>query len=177
MKTSVTLDTSVLLDILDHGPNSRFCKIMEQHDLGTIDVAISNRVNDPDTWKMRPGQREALRRLIADHKVTVCSAPFRLDISKLGGRDVLQGAGRKRSPGEVENFKRLVGNGPDTDSRSKKLKNQIGDYDALECHFLANRDVFVTLDKRGYFSQERRDRYKRELGLIIQSPEEFVAAL
>lgn len=175
-KIRITLDTCVLLDILDHGPASPYFGILEWHAAGKIEVTVSNRVFDPDTWKMSEAQQEQLGKLLADHKIDIGAAPFRLDISRLGGGDVLRGPYTKRSPDEVMRFRQIVGMGPSAVPPSKKLRNEIGDYDALDCHFMEARDVFVTLDKRGYFAKAKRQTYERELGLIIQSPEEFIAS-
>lgn len=175
-RITVTVDTSVLLDILDHGSNSSFHKLLQWHDSGKIEIAVSNRVIDPDTWRMGEKQQSELNKLLERHGINICSAPFRWNISKLGGRDVLSGPQSNRSPEDVVKFRKIVGPDPAVGTPSRKLSNRIGDYDALQQHFMKKRDVFLTLDRRGYFAKQMRETYVRELGLIVQSPEEFIAA-
>lgn len=55
------------------------------------------------------------------------------------------------------------------------MSNRIADYDSLFDHFCARRDVFVTEDRRAPFNPQRRDRFERELGLVVRSLDEFVA--
>jgi hypothetical protein len=175
-RIAVTVDTCVLLDILDKGSGSRFCKLIEWHDSGRIEVAVSNRVRGSDTRKMQEKQRDELGCLLRDHSIKICPAPFRLGFSTLGGGDALGGPKSSRSPEEVAKFRKIVGLGPTFGPASKKVSNEVGDYDALQGDFIAKRHVFLTLDRRGYFAAQRREIYIRELGLIVQSPEEFIAS-
>lgn len=93
---------------------------------------------------------------------------------KVKCRDVWGVPNPKRSGDELTKFRTVVGLGPRTEPRTKRLRNEVADYDALQVHFTEARGVFLTLDKRGYFSMDNRERYERELGLIVQSAEEFI---
>jgi len=155
--------------------DSPYLQILKWHDEGKIIVTVSNRVFDPDTRKMSEEQRDRLKRLLADHRIEILGAPFRFGISRFGAGDLLGGPQHERSPREVEDFRRIVGMGPSASPPSKKLKNQIGDYDALQGYFMKGGDVFVTLDEKGYLSRGKREKYEQKLGLVVESPEELMS--
>lgn len=173
-----TIDTAPLLDLVDRKGSFVYVEqIVEWHRVGHIELFASSRLLNPDTWKMNPKQKADLRRLLAEHGITIASSSFRLGISPLGGSDVLGGTEGGRSPEEMKRFEKIVGPDPASlppDSVGRGMQRKIGDYDALPDHFASKRDVFVTLDKHDYFHTNRRPRYERELGLMIRSPQELV---
>ena len=196
MKLEVTLDTGVLLDLLDEKGSFHFVKQMiKWHQEGYIELLASSRVFDHDTTgqkilkrrgskfqtgkKMSPERQDRFQQLVRDHGITIVHSPWRSRISHLNGRDVLDGLTIKRSPEEMDHFYNIVASdGDPADLHPSKvgnrLENKIGDFDALRNHFAFKRDVFVTLDRSDYLDTEKRDQYEKELGLTIQSPEEFV---
>jgi len=119
-----------------------------------------------------------LRDLFLEMKIEVASSPFRVGISRVGGPDVISGPVTvKRSSDDIVKFRKLLGDEPASlppANVGKRLKNKIGDYDALSIHYTKGRDVFVTSDEHDYFHRARRAVYSKELGLIIQDPQEFV---
>ncbi len=141
-RITITLDTSVLLDILDHGRGSDFYKILDWHDQGRIEIAISNRVLDPDTQSMQNAQRQQLEELIEKHGIEIFSAPFRLNISRLGHGDALGWGETLRSPDEIIEFREIINAFQGTWSPPTRFRNTIGDYDALEGHFRKKRDFW-----------------------------------
>jgi hypothetical protein len=118
-KIRVTLDTNILIRIIDEGDDSPYWPILDQHDLGNIEIAVSSRVWDPDTGAMWEAQQAQLDKIIEDHQILIIGAPMRLNISRLGGRDLLGGPEWKHSPDEVVKFRQIVGMGPKTVPPSK----------------------------------------------------------
>jgi hypothetical protein len=176
----VTIDTGPWLDLLDRrGCVAEMEQILSWYKSGTVRVFASSRVFDPDTDAMYSHQRSALRSLLDDHAIEIAGAPFRLGVSRLGGPDPLGGQPTARSPEDLKRFTEVVGPDPSTLPASavgKAFGRKVGDYDALHAHFATGNDVFVTLDTKDYLHTSRRGKYAAQLGLIVQSPAEFVAA-
>ena len=92
---------------------------------------------------------------------------------------MLSGVHTDKTPEEISAFNRISGGDPITrpTRQPKSLNkefNDIGDYDALYDHFCSKRDVFLTKDQKRVFSLDKRAKYRDELNLIIQDPDEFV---
>jgi hypothetical protein len=138
----------------------------------------STRVRLHDAAGMYSEQQKALSDLMLHLRVREASSVFRFDVSFMDGPDFLGPYAGKRTADELVRFERLVGCDPARLSRESvggKMKNKIGDYDALRDHYMSGRDAFITLDTRDYLHVSRRPEYRRELGLIVQAPTEFLA--
>lgn len=173
----LTLDTGVLIQIIDDKPGAKEAKkLLEWHRDSEVEIYVSNRVFEHDTSKMRVAQVEKLRDLLEEFYINIQGASFRLNFSLLSGGDLLDGGLCQRTWEEMARFTVLVGMDPAEEYRaSKTLSNKLGDYDSLLDHFASRRDVFITLDGKHYLDVNRRQRYAEQLGLIIQSPTEFLA--
>src|SRR6267142_944146 len=86
---ALTLDTAPLLDWLDERPAGlNVAQIIQWHSAGLIEVAISNRVFDPDTSRMQQHQQRRLRDKLENLGVVVTPSSFRLGISRWSSGDV-----------------------------------------------------------------------------------------
>ncbi len=175
----ITIDTGPWLDLLDRrGCEAKMEQILDWHKAETIRVFASSRIFDPDTIAMDQHQRTSLEVLLRENGIEIAGATFRLDISRLSGWDLLGGQPTSRSSEELKRFTDVVGQDPSTLPTSavgKTISRKIGDYDALHTHFVMRNDVFVTLDTKDYLHTSKRERYEKELSLVIQSPTAFVA--
>jgi hypothetical protein len=177
---TVTIDTNAWIQWrAKKGCYPQIEQILRWQQEGKVQIYVSNRLRDPDTWDMYADQRDEILNALAKMGVQTIRSTFRLGISKLGGRDVLSGGATDRTSEEFEKFRKLVGPEPTTlkaEQVGSRMSNKIADFDALRDHFGAKFDVFLTLDKREYLDIKKRGDYFKELGLLIQSPEEFVNA-
>jgi len=172
----VTMDTGVLINILDAKPGAQDVQeLLRWHKEGKIEIYVSNRVFEHDTRKMLQAQVQELQTLLKEYNISIEGAPFRLNFSLLSSRDLLSGGPSIRTPEEMKKFINLVGKDPSGQfASSKTLSNKLGDYDSLKDHFASGRDVFLTLDKKHYLDVHKRKRYEEQLGLVILSPTEFL---
>ncbi|MES2040064.1 MAG: hypothetical protein V4495_19790 [Pseudomonadota bacterium] len=173
----VTVDTAVLITLIDDKPGASVIReLFKWHKDGKINLFVSNRVFEHDTSKMRAAQVDELRALLSNHNVEIESSGFRTDFSLLSGGDLLNGGSSTRTSEEMSSFTKLVGKDPTEEyPSSKTISRKLGDYDSLTDHFATNKDVFLTLDTKHYLAMALRQKYQEELGLIILSPEEFLA--
>ena len=173
---TVTIDTNLWIDFLnENGSYQDMELLLRWHEGGKVKLYYSTRVFDPDAWRMDRAQVARLRAVLNQYGVEALSAPFRLNVSRLSGRDTLNGGPTSRSPDQTKRFRCPVGKDPtqlNPASVGKRLMNKIGDYDSLSSHFHRGLDVFLTLEKGDIFL--RREDYKQELGLIIQDPGSFI---
>lgn len=172
----VTVDTAVLITLIDDKPGASVVReLLKRHKDGKINLFVSNRVFEHDTRKMRVAQVEKLRALLSDHNVEIESSGFRTDFSLLSGGDVLSGGSSERTSEEMFSFTKLVGKDPIEEyPASKTISRKLGDYDSLRDHFATKKDVFLTLDTKHYLATELRQKYQKDLGLVILSPAEFL---
>jgi hypothetical protein len=182
------MDTSAVLDCIDRaGAYLSVDQIAEWHKSGKIMLFVSSRVQYPDTQKMDETQKRKLRQWLTQNSIVETESSWRVGISPVGGPDVIGKPLTHRSENEMERFEIIVGPNPAPGKTPEPelkrrwgnmtmntLERKIGDYDALYDHYAAERDVFITLDTRDYFGIKKRERYKKELNLVVQSPEEFV---
>lgn len=173
----VTLDTGILINLIDGNPGAiEVRELLKWHKDRKIKLFVSNRVFEHDTSKMRTVQVDELRALLNEHAVEIEGASFRVDFSLLSGGDLLSGGPSGRTIDEMSSFTRLVGINPNEEyPTSETISNKFGDYDSLRDHFATKKDAFLTLDKRHYLAAQRRQKYEKELGLVILSPAEFLA--
>lgn len=178
--TTVTLDTNLFILVIKERPGHQRVKdILSAHKYGLLSAAISSRLSLPDTVRMHHETKEKLHKLLSNYNITeVNPAMFRWGISVSSGPDLLSGGHTARTPEEILAFRRISGGDPVTRPTRQPMSldkefNDIGDYDALYDHFCSKRDVFLTKDQKGVFSLDKRAKYKDQLNLIVQDPEEF----
>jgi hypothetical protein len=176
---TVTLDTCLLISLLDRKDGfQNTIKLLEWHKDKKIEASVSNRLFEPDIVGMDKDQQEDLINILSKYAIVVKGNTLRLDISTLGGKDLLSGPISLRSEDEMSKFKGIVGDDPSSlpsENVGRRLPNKIGDYDSLFEHFCNKRDIFITSDKKDYFHTNKRKDYSAKLGLIIKSPLEFIS--
>lgn len=172
----LTLDTCVLIVLLDNKPGSEDVqKLLNLHNKQKIKLYISNRVFEHDTRKMHDEQKSKLYNILEENKIEIMGNKFRLSFSELSGKDLASGCKSVRTMEQMNHFAKLVGRDPIIQYLSSRtISNKLGDHDSLEEHFASGRDVFVTYDNKHYFDMHNRKQYAEELGLIIQTPAEFL---
>ena len=173
----LTLDTCVLIVLLDNKPGSEDVqKLLNLHNKQKIKLYISNRVFEHDTTDMSDEQKCKLHNILKQNKIEITGNKFRLCFSELSGGDLASGCNSVRTAAQMKHFAKLVGRDPiiQYSFSCPTISNKFGDHDSLEEHFASGRDVFVTYDKKHYFAINRRKQYAEELGLIIQTPAEFL---
>jgi hypothetical protein len=172
----LTVDTGLLIQLIDNKLGADDVrKIFDLHEKGAVQLYVSNRIFEHDTTKMSEPQLAQIKDLIQHAKVIVDGAVFRSGFSLLSGGDLLSGGVSHRSQKELEKFGKLVGKDPVGEYlASSTISNKLGDYDALRDHFTSGRNIFLTADEKHYFATAQRQKYRKELGLIIQSPAEFL---
>ncbi len=121
---------------------------------------------------MRASQVESLKKIFTDYSVSIDKAGFRFDLSKFGDGDFFSGVSKSGKRAKFRNVFNVDPTRRKSDETGNKLKNWIGDYDALMYHFLNNRDVFVTYDMKVYMTEEKRKLAHEQLGLLILGPEQ-----
>lgn len=175
--TTLTLDTTVFIRAIDGKPGCEPAqRIFQLSKEGLVALVASNRVFEHDTSNMSQDSQRKLHECMQQHGVQIDPSGHRLGFSLLDGGDVLDGGPSIRTPEEMRRFEKLVGKDPTAEFQGNRtLGNKLGDYDALRDHFASGRDAFITLDTKHYLAVNLRDRYARELGLVVQSPEAFLA--
>lgn len=175
MKT-LTLDTNLSIDVRDRRPGyERILKILEWHKRDKVQIVVSNRLFEPDSSRMNAESLKLIHGILDEYSISrITPSVFRGGVSTLDGQDVLDGGSTHRTRAELDLFEQIAGRDPA--NRTRRVRQHIGDYDALCGHFSSRRDYFLTRDDKNVFSLEKRDRYLKELGLHIMSPKEFVDA-
>ena len=177
---SVTLDTNLFITVIqERQGHQKIRDILTAHKNGLISAGISNRLFQPDTLRMHHDTKEKLHELLSSYDIDeVIPSRFRWGISLLSGLDLMSGGHTARTAEEILAFRRISGGDPVTRPTRQPMSldkefNDIGDYDALYDHFCSKRDVFLTKDQKGVFSLDKRAKYKDQLNIIVQDPEEF----
>ncbi len=157
---TVTLDTTVLVAQWKNEENAAATEaLLNLAEHGQIDLAITTRISADIP---RPPLADRIDELPA-LKVSKIGAPFRWDHSKWGGGDVWASEefGKIMSAiDECLDSQGITNNRPDW-----------RDWDHLQGHYLAERDVFVTWDG-GILKLATVLREK--LGIVAMKPEEFL---
>lgn len=138
--------------------------ILDRPDLHCAVTAVIRRDNEADHDDAR---RHRLARRIASFPL-VGQAPFRLDVSRLGGPDGLVSEAGKSLASAIEAVLWSGGG-----LRNKRVSNRATDVDHLLLHAQAARDVFVTYDRR---MLDRRDALAA-LGIQVARASEVVHQL
>jgi len=183
---SVTIDTCVWNKYIDNRTEkSEIQALLNACKDQGIKIYASSRVFSFDTTTQNPEQTQQIKELMQSIGAQVTPAPFILgDVddpkntgSSFGGTDFLadfHSGKRERA------FIAEVGCHPTKNHPSqlgKKASNHIGDYDALLQHYMNNFDVFVTYDTHLYLAPAKRANYKKNLGLSVMNPAEFLSSL
>jgi len=169
----ITIDSCLWIDLIDKKNSSRIKNLLNFCKDNKISIHSSSRVYNFDSVKMDLVQQKVLYEIINKYSVIIDSSPFRFGSvsSKLGSRfsngDYLSSISHKEEEGQ---FEEVFGSDPiklPKENTGARLSNWISDYDSLKQHYLNKRDVFVTNDKKIYFSEEKRILAKKKLKLII----------
>lgn len=183
---SVTIDTCVWNKYIDNrAEKPEIQALFEACKEREIKIYASSRVFSFDTTTQNPEQTQQIKELMQSIGAQVTPAPFILgDVndpkntgSSFGGTDFLAdfySSERERA------FIAEVGRHPTKNHPSQlgnKASNHIGDYDALLQHYMNNFDAFVTYDTHLYLAPAKRAAYKKNLGLTVMSPAEFLSSL
>ena len=145
---------------------------------GKIKAYVSNRIFDPDSWKMPESEKIKVKELIKEYNITIEGSCFRWGFSRYSDRDKLSGSATTRSKQEMELFRSIAGQEPasrltGSNKPSKDFPNKIGDYDALYDHFCSKRDVFLVIDRKKTSSDDKRKKYEGELAFFVKGPKDF----
>lgn len=171
----LTIDTSSLIEWLNG--QGEVDQIMKWHEQGLVEVRVSSRVAN-DVRKIHEKQHQALAQKLSAHGIQILPSAANPGIAPGNGSDVAEGQS-VRSDTDLQRFEEFIGTTPAPLPRphaGRQLRNKIEDYSPLRDHFATKRDIFITSATRGYFTQTHRWNYKARLGIVIQSPREFVDA-
>lgn len=153
----VTIDTHILIGGLDGTDHEKmtFDKLVSLHRNGTIDVAISNRLEQDKANDVIPEQKA--RHLLAAKQFTEISSPFRMTLAQEHGFLVIKGT--------AECLAHIFS----VNTGSSK-KNTTWDTDHLYGHLASKRDYFLTTEKR---ILKKRPFLKR-IRINVAHPKQFV---
>lgn len=173
---TVTIDTCVWISLKVERIKPIIYQILKCCAKKAVNIYVSNRFENYDSVEMDTITKKLIRETMKEYSVQKESAPFRLGSvnnsfgSRFGDRDFLVSI---KETEKEEKFVSVFGLEPmklSTKQTGKKISNWIGDYDALKQHYLKGRDLFITLDTKIYFSDEKRLIAKNKLNLIILDP-------
>lgn len=148
-----------------------------------IKIYSSSRIFNYDFTRKFSEQIDEIKEIMDRLGVETTSSPFSFGSvndsktvgSAFGDGDFFSSIG---SSEDETLFQKIVGQRPQSRVHfCKNLPNHIGDYDALEQHYLNGYDAFITYDKKGFLHVKEREKYKRELGLHIFSPDELLSII
>ena len=180
---TITVDTCVWIALESERERQLICDLLNLCDRKCVQIYVSSRIMNFDSVKMDGPSRERLMIALKLHNVKIESAPFRFGGinenfgSRFGDGDFLSSATADKD--ELA-FEDIFGKEPMQLPREElgaKVSNWIGDYDVLKQHYLNKRDIFVTLDTKVYFSEDKRRRAKEKLNLEIADPASAVAII
>ncbi|MCH8273245.1 MAG: hypothetical protein IH851_00445 [Armatimonadetes bacterium] len=160
----VTIDTNVLISGVDDSEDSKekkaaFRALMQKHDERLIDIALSSRftqdkVSDTDLERVK--RHYSVARLFP-----VLHAPFRLGIDVLGEAPV--------GGEQCKHLYEMLG----VRDPSESKKNDLWDADHLCAHLMAQRDWFLTYDRRILSKSDSLAR----LGIRVCTPPDLLKSL
>ena len=157
----ITIDTNVLIDGLDGEPENRavFDALLSLHREGRVEIALSTRLEQDKSDDSDVGR--VGRHHEAAKEFAVIGGPARINVSRLGSRDVIADgdqANRLAKMFGVQNF-------------ASANKHTVWDVDHLYAHWSDDRDVFLTYDK-GILNKKRA---LKNAGIVVMDPPEFLA--
>lgn len=164
----LTLDTNCIINLFDFSSTTATSveelSGLVRHALqGAMNLCVTTAVQrDLDRDRDDERRTDLLRKLDI---FPVIGGLFRLDASRLGGKDTLA------SEDEVELETRLkTALFPGLTNTDKRFGKKIADVDHLLAHKLRGRDVFVTDDKEDIL--RRRDVLRDEFDIVVMMPTE-----
>lgn len=160
----VTLDTNILQEYWKKQDKVRVVeKLLNLSENGEFDLAVTTRISEDIPHPPLSNRINQLPEL----GVQQIGAPFRLDrsFSLLSGKDVL---------GSEEFSKFSYSLMFTLKQKGRKDKNipDWRDWDHIQGHYLAKRDVFLTWDKAVL---ECAKELEEEFGVVLMRPEDFIA--
>ena len=161
MRTA-TLDTNLLLEYWKQQPKAAVVeRLLDLAQDGQLDLAVTTRISADIP---RPPLSDRINDLPALDIPRIGSV-FRLGFSTLGGGDMLAGGTR------MDNFMAVADQITEDYLRRSHTPPDVRDWDHLHGHYLAERDVFLTWDKRILdVAPELQD----ELGIAVMKPEDYL---
>ena len=159
--TKVTLDTSLLQEYWKSQDKVGVVeKLLNLAEDGELDLAITTRIREDIP---RPPLSNRINQL-PELGVQEIGAPFRLDHSLLSGKDVLGSE-------EFSKFSYSLVLTLKQKGRKRKIPDW-RDWDHIQGHYLARRDVFLTWDNPVL---ECAQGLEEKFGVVLMKPEDFVA--
>ena len=158
---AATLDTNVLVEFWkDHDKAATTKTLLDLAQAGLLDLAVTSRIGNDIPHSPMADQLEELPEI----GVKGIGSAFRLDISELGGGDMLGSAV----------FLDMVGQIEDRFNRQGRVKNRPDwrDWDHIHGHYLKGRDVFLTWDRP---LLDAAPELKAQLGIVVMKPEDFLS--
>lgn len=131
----LTIDTNILIGGIDGTESEKgiFNKLVNLHNNGIVNVAISNRLEQDKENDPRPEQK--IRHLVAAKQFTEISSPFRIAVKQSHGFLVV------KSIGECLEYIFSI-------TIDSSRKNTTWDTAHLYGHLASNRDYFLTTENR-----------------------------
>ena len=159
---SATLDTNLLLEYWKDQPKAAVVeKLLDLAQNGQLDLAVTTRIGADIP---QPPLSDRINEL-PELDIRTIGSVFRLDVSALDGGDMLVGGRFMEEFIDVAN--RLT---EEFRQRSTKPPD-FRDWDHLNGHYLAGRDVFLTWDRRVLdVAADLQD----ELGIVVMKPEDYL---
>lgn len=167
MAERVTLDTNLLVDLWrDRVKRDRTDKLLELQRQGNVELAVTGHIRDDITY----GELAERLNELPELPIAETGGVFRLDISTLGGPDVLGNGGFDdflHSDDYAQIRDRLLREG----KLRKDGEPDQHDWLHLHAHFVHGRDTFLTWDKGLLaFAPTLAERF----GLVVESPDAFL---
>ncbi len=155
----VTLDTNLLLERWKNQNKAGVVeKLLNLAENGKLDLAVTTRIREDIPHPPLSNRINQLPEL----GVQQISAIFRLSLSPLDGKDLIQ---------EPEFAKFCHSLSLDLSRRGRKPPD-CRDWDHIQGHYLARRDVFLTWDKA---ILECAQKLEEKFGVVLMRPEDFIA--
>jgi len=158
----VTIDTNVVIDKKKHRLLTQIKQVAEQ---GLIDIAVTTRVvADKDQDEIKRRKANHLKEF--DHYPKVGTI-VRFDFTRWDSGDFWAGEEHMQLSRQIEKI--LFGEIRANDNRAH---NKRADVDHLVGHYFAERDVFITQDRKIW---GKRNVLREQLRIIVEKPQEFLS--
>lgn len=162
----VTLDANCIINLLDYKSESatsveEISEIVRYGLEGDVNIAITTRVeSDVNKDKEEERKSELLRRI---SMFPLVGTVVRLDVTKLGGGDVLGGVDTQELEKELVSI--IF---PGLNEKDARYSNKINDIDHLIGHKINKRDIFITDDAQII---KKAETLKSSLEITVMSPQ------